>query len=245
MEVEYHLQEQLHNKMKIINDLENENRNLIQRIEEFRSLADDLKQEESELKEKLNALEEELEAKEREKEEIEEELKRENKDLGYRIEEVNKMYAVLKKMYDKTKLELVTAKEVNSKHDIRQKLVTENSRGDLMKNGSYDGVPDRLESEVESLRQVLALKTDEVSELRRQELILRENADRVPKLVSTITLLEGKVEDFHSQLSSQTEANRYRTEVNYCNAFYAWLIASIMYKKSLKHVLWLQGVRKT
>lgn len=65
-----------------------------------------------------------------------------------------------------------------------------------------------LESEVESLRQVLALKTDEVTELRRQELSLRENADRVPKLLSTITMLEGKVEDLQTQLSSQTETVR-------------------------------------
>ncbi|KAK6636036.1 hypothetical protein RUM43_009688 [Polyplax serrata] len=68
--------------------------------------------------------------------------------------------------------------------------------------------PKCLESEVESLRQVLALKTDEVTELRRQELSLRENADRVPKLLSTITMLEGKVEDLQSQLSSQTETVR-------------------------------------
>lgn len=62
-----------------------------------------------------------------------------------------------------------------------------------------------LESEVESLRQVLALKTDEVTELRRQEMALRENADRVPKLISTIAMLEGKVEDLQTQLSSQTK----------------------------------------
>lgn len=68
--------------------------------------------------------------------------------------------------------------------------------------------PNCLESEIESLRQVLALKTDEVTELRRQELSLRENADRVPKLLSTITMLEGKVEDLQSQLSSQTETVR-------------------------------------
>lgn len=65
-----------------------------------------------------------------------------------------------------------------------------------------------LHSEVESLRQVLALKTEEVSELRRLELHLRVEADRVPKLLSQVTTLEAKVEDLQSQLSSQLDVVR-------------------------------------
>lgn len=65
-----------------------------------------------------------------------------------------------------------------------------------------------LLSEVESLRQVLALKTEEVSELRRLDLHLRVEADRVPKLLSLVTTLEAKVEDLQSQLSSQLDVVR-------------------------------------
>lgn len=68
--------------------------------------------------------------------------------------------------------------------------------------------PERLESEVKSLHAVLALKTNEVTELRRELLMVKESAERVPKLTSTITMLEGKVEDLQSQLSSQTETAR-------------------------------------
>lgn len=72
-----------------------------------------------------------------------------------------------------------------------------------------------LLSEVESLRQVLALKTEEVSELRRLELHLRVEADRVPKLLSQVTTLEAKVEDLQSQLSSQLDVVRYVCHLNF------------------------------
>ena len=74
--------------------------------------------------------------------------------------------------------------------------------------GLLCSTPERLESEVKSLHAVLALKTNEVNELRRELLMVKESAERVPKLTSTITMFEGKVEDLQSQLSSQTETVR-------------------------------------
>lgn len=132
----------------------------------------------------------------------------------------------------KIKNDVVNVDEVVADH--RQKVKVQWVNGDLNKERSPERVvipstpstpstpdklkcllsttgvlsPERLKSEVDSLRQVLILKTDEVTELRRQELLLRENADRVPKLLSTIAMLEGKVEDLQSQLSSQTETVR-------------------------------------
>lgn len=65
-----------------------------------------------------------------------------------------------------------------------------------------------LHVEVESLRSVLELKLNEISELRKQNQILSRSEERNSGLYTKISGLESKVEDLQFQLKSKTEHER-------------------------------------
>lgn len=69
--------------------------------------------------------------------------------------------------------------------------------------------PQLLQDEVESLRCVLELKQNEISDLRRQNHELMKNADALPVALVKISGLETRLEDLQIQLQCKTDDEKY------------------------------------
>lgn len=75
-------------------------------------------------------------------------------------------------------------------------------------SGSSSGPHQRLQDDVESLRCVLDLKQQEISELRKQNLQLVRDADALPAANLRVHTLESRLEDLQLQLKQKSEDDK-------------------------------------
>lgn len=68
--------------------------------------------------------------------------------------------------------------------------------------------PQLLHDEVESLRCVLELKQNEISDLRKVNCELMKNVDALPAALVKCSVLESRLEDLQIQLQSKTEVEK-------------------------------------
>lgn len=75
-------------------------------------------------------------------------------------------------------------------------------------DSSTSGPHQRLQDDVESLRCVLDLKQQEISELRKQNVQLVREAEALPAATLRVHTLESRLEDLQLQLKQKTEDDK-------------------------------------
>lgn len=101
------------------------------------------------------------------------------------------------------RLKLVT----DENRELRQRRngTTQEAHGSPVSNGKMQ----MLTEEVESLRSVLDMKLNEISELRRQNHELQSAHDELPRALIKISVLETRLEDLTIQYQTKVEEEKY------------------------------------
>lgn len=107
----------------------------------------------------------------------------------------------------------MVAKEAEVREcQLQEKLILTQDELDAMRQSSSEkpenspsGPNQRLQDDVKSLRYVLDLKQQEISELRKQNLQLVRDADALSAANLRVQTLESRMEDLQLQLKQKTE----------------------------------------
>lgn len=83
-----------------------------------------------------------------------------------------------------------------------------NGNAGTEKHSSIGSKSQMLEEEVESLRSVLELKQNEISDLRKQNHELQSAHDELPKALLKISVLESRLEDLSIQFQTKVEEEK-------------------------------------
>lgn len=105
----------------------------------------------------------------------------------------------------------IQSKEAECKEQLLQEklILTQDELTAMRQRSTVDsdtnGPQRRLHDEVESLRCVLDMKQQEISELRKQNLELVKDADALPAATLKVHTLESRLEDIQLQLKQKCE----------------------------------------
>lgn len=109
------------------------------------------------------------------------------------------------------------AREAETKEcQLQEKLILTQDELSALRQRSNSSKPEnatngphqRLQDDVESLRCVLDLKQQDISELRKQNLQLVRDADALPAANLRVHTLESRLEDLQLQLKQKTEEDK-------------------------------------
>lgn len=163
---------------------------------------------ENELREKVHASESEfgerIRAASIRERELSEKVAHLNRQLDVFNAEAEQRERVLREKLELSQDECVVLRHSNSIDTTTTAAETPAQAASAVNRISVDR-PQLLQDEVESLRCVLQLKQNEISDLRKQNCELRKNADALPAALVKCSVLETRLEDLKIQLQSKTE----------------------------------------